>query len=68
MIRHLPCITVIYCAPFSIALNSFDQGLFTYGRYIMNTYLYVILTFNISMVILEHSGLGINPVVNSGLS
>ena len=45
---------------FSIALNSFKKGLFTCNRYILNTYLYVILTFNIIAIlclILEHKNI-----------
>jgi FtsH-binding integral membrane protein len=50
---------------FSIALNSFEKQLFTCKRYILNTYLYIILTFNIMAILclsLEHNNIsfGIN--------
>ena len=54
---------VLVALVFSIAFNSFEQGKFTCNRYIMNTYLYVILTFNIISLlwlILEHRGVKIN--------
>lgn len=35
---------------FSIAISSFKHGKFTCSRYIINTYLYVILTFNIMAI------------------
>ena len=42
---------------FLIATNSFEKGKFTCNKYILNTYLYVILTFNIIAILclsLEH--------------
>jgi len=47
---------------FSIVLNSIKKGQFTCNKYILNTYLYVILTFNIIALlclILEHKNVKI---------
>ena len=41
---------ILVMVSFSIALNSFEKGQFTCNRYILNTYLYIILTFNIIAV------------------
>jgi hypothetical protein len=56
-------VLVLVALLFSIAFNSFEKGKFTCNRYIMNTYLYVILTFNIIALLwlsLEHNGISIN--------
>jgi FtsH-binding integral membrane protein len=66
MISIFVALLVFVALLFSIALNSFDKGLFTCNRYIMNTYLYVILTFNIIALlwlILEHNGVRINLTI-----
>jgi len=42
---------------YTIAINSFKDGKFTCNKYLLNTYLYIILTFNILIIInlaLEH--------------
>lgn len=43
---------------YSIAMNSFENGKFTCNKYLLNTYLYIILTFNLLIIInlaLEHN-------------
>ena len=58
LINIFVALLVLIVLLFSIALNSFDKGLFTCNRYILNTYLYVILTFNIIALFclsLEHN-------------
>ena len=63
MISIFVATLILVALVFSIALNSFEKGKFTCNRYIMNTYLYVILTFNIIALlwlILEHRGIKIN--------
>lgn len=43
---------------YTIAINSFEKGKFTCNKYLLNTYLYIILTFNILIIInltLEHN-------------
>lgn len=56
-IRLFVALLIIICVLFSILLNSFENGKFTCNKYILNTYLYVILTFNIIALVclgLEH--------------
>ena len=36
---------------YTIAINSFEDGKFTCNKYLLNTYLYIILTFNILIII-----------------
>ena len=36
---------------YTIAINSFEKGKFTCNKYLLNTYLYIILTFNILIII-----------------
>ena len=36
---------------YTIAINSFENGKFTCNKYILNTYLYIILTFNLLIII-----------------
>jgi FtsH-binding integral membrane protein len=53
-------VLVLILLLFSIAFNSFKKGQFTCNKYIMNTYLYVILTFNIIALlclVLEHNNI-----------
>jgi FtsH-binding integral membrane protein len=48
---------------FSIAINSFKNGKFTCNKYTLNTYLYIILTFNIIAILclsLEHNKINYN--------
>jgi FtsH-binding integral membrane protein len=48
-------VSLILC--YTIAINSFKDGKFTCNKYILNTYLYIILTFNLLIIInlvLEH--------------
>jgi FtsH-binding integral membrane protein len=43
---------------YTIAINSFKKGKFTCNKYLLNTYLYIMLTFNILIIInltLEHN-------------
>ena len=50
-------ILVLLLVLYSIAINSFENGKFTCNKYLLNTYLYIILTFNILIIInltLEH--------------
>lgn len=47
LIRVFVALFIIVVIGFSIVLNSFEKGQFTCNKYILNTYLYVILTFNI---------------------
>jgi len=57
LISVFSSILILIVLLFSIGLNSFDKGKFTCNRYILNTYLYVILTFNIIALLcvsLEH--------------
>lgn len=45
-----------------IAINSFEKGKFTCNKYLLNTYLYIVLTFNILIIInltLEHNKVNI---------
>jgi FtsH-binding integral membrane protein len=51
---------VFVIVAFSIAINSFKDGKFTCNKYTLNTYLYIILTFNIIAIfclILEHNNI-----------
>ena len=57
LIRVFIALFILVSIGFSIALNSFKKGQFTCNRYTLNTYLYVILTFNIIALfclLLEH--------------
>lgn len=50
-------ILVLIGVMYSIAINSFEKGKFTCNKYILNTYLYIILAFNLMIIInlvLEH--------------
>jgi len=47
LIRVFVCLLILVIIGFSIALNSFEKGQFTCNRYTLNTYLYIILTFNL---------------------
>ena len=62
LISVFSSLLVLVIVLFSIALNSFEKGKFTCNRYILNTYLYVILTFNIIAILclsLEHNNVKI---------
>ena len=51
---------VFVIVAFSIAINSFKDGKFTCNKYTLNTYLYIILTFNIIAIlclVLEHNNI-----------
>jgi len=51
---------VFIIVAFSIAINSFKDGKFTCNKYTLNTYLYIILTFNIIAILclsLEHNNI-----------
>ena len=57
LISVFSSLLVLVVLLFLIATNSFEKGKFTCNRYILNTYLYVILTFNIIAILclsLEH--------------
>lgn len=57
MISVFTSLLVLVVLLFLIAMNSFEKGKFTCNKYILNTYLYVILTFNIIAILcvsLEH--------------
>ena len=57
LMRVFTCLLLLILVLFGIANNSFEKGKFTCNKYILNTYLYVILTFNIIAIIvlgLEH--------------
>lgn len=50
-------IIVLISVMYSIAINSFENGKFTCNKYILNTYLYILLSFNLMIIInlvLEH--------------
>ena len=36
---------------YTLTINSFKDGKFTCNKYILNTYLYIILTFNLLIII-----------------
>jgi len=62
LISVFSSLLVLVIVLFSIALNSFEKGKFTCNKYILNTYLYVILTFNIIAILclsLEHNNVKI---------
>lgn len=53
-------ILILTVVMFSIVINSFKNGQFTCNKYILNTYLYIILTFNILAILclsLEHKNI-----------
>ena len=57
MLSVFTSILVLVVLLFLIAMNSFKKGKFTCNKYMLNTYLYVILTFNIIAILclsLEH--------------
>lgn len=47
LIKIFGFLLVFLALCFSIAINSFKNGKFTCNKYILNTYLYIVLTFNI---------------------
>ena len=47
LIRVFVCLLIMVIVGFSIAINSIKKGQFTCNKYTLNTYLYIILTFNI---------------------
>ena len=50
-------VLVLIGVMYSVAINSFDNGKFTCNKYLLNTYLYIILAFNLMIIInliLEH--------------
>lgn len=50
-------ILLLFGIMYNIAINSFEKGKFTCNKYLLNTYLYIILTFNLVIIInlmLEH--------------
>jgi FtsH-binding integral membrane protein len=51
-------ILVLIGTLYTIAINSFEKGKFTCNKYLLNTYLYILLTFNLLIIInlvLEHN-------------
>ena len=47
---------------YSIAINSFKNGKFTCNKYLLNTYLYIVLTFNLLIIMnltLEYNNINI---------
>jgi FtsH-binding integral membrane protein len=57
LISVFTSILVFVVLLFLIAINSFEKGQFTCNKYMLNTYLYVIITFNIIAILclsLEH--------------
>jgi len=43
-------VLVLFGLMYTIAINSFKDGKFTCNKYLLNTYLYIILTFNILII------------------
>lgn len=64
LLQLFGALLIFVCVVFSILNYAIKNRQFTCNRYILNTYLYIILTFNImaiQLLLMEYNGISFNP-------
>ena len=64
LLQLFGALLIFVCVVFSILNYAIKNRQFTCNRYILNTYLYIILTFNImaiQLLLMEYNGINFNP-------